>query len=195
MTKDVNPMVGNCKYSKIIALEIRKHFGEPESLIELGCGRGGNLAEFPEATPLVGIDPLSDNVEVARKLNLRADMVVDIIMGDHFSLSNYMLNQFDIGFTCSVLDHIERFEQALKSMCLICRNIMLFEPITMGESRRAFERETSCWETTWYHNYHFVLGRMGLEFKCHPYQLYSTNSGPRFHQFIIKTENYDAKMD
>ena len=193
---DVNPMPGNCKYSKIISTEIRKHFGELERLIELGCGCGGNLAEFPNAEVLVGIDPLEYNVKAATAILHNYNYPRHhIVLGDHTFLKKFGDNNFDVGFTCSVLDHIENFGLALRELCRVSKKVMLFEPYIEGVERRALEVETSCWETTWYHNYHFALTSMGVEFERVPFPLYPTDSGPLFHQFVIDSEQYDARFE
>jgi len=188
---DVNPMVGNCKYAKLIASEIRKHFGAPKSIVELGCGCGKNLAEFSDAIFTLGIDPLLSNVRTALASITRGN----IILGNHDVLNGFADGMYDVGFTCSVLDHIENFETALRGLCRVSRKVMLFEPYINGVDRKALETETSCWKTTWYHNYEFILNAMEVPYDTISYPLYSTDSGPLFHQFIIDSEQYDAKVD
>jgi len=51
-------MVGLCKFSDVVASGVREVCGEPTSILELGCGPGGNLAKFPKSSCL-GIDHLA----------------------------------------------------------------------------------------------------------------------------------------
>ena len=183
MTRDVNPMPGNCKFSKTITAEIHSNFDTTESIIELGCGCGGNLAELSSiAGKLVGIEPHPDNFQKAFK---SVGENVTVIHGDHTQLESFGDNQFDVGFTCSVLDHMEDFRGALGELLRVCKNVMLFEP-TMSPGRQAREDETNCWQISWYHDYGAWLHDDGLEYFIKPFPLYSTSSGKLFHQIIIR---------
>ena len=179
-------MRGNCKYFDVIFNEIIKHFGFPETIVELGCGSGKNLAKFSCVKLAIGIDPLLENILKAQRIKGN----FQFILGDHEYLKHFETNQFEVGFTCSVLDHIEDFRSALNEMCRICQNVILFEPIIKGQSRQAKQCETNCWKTSWYHDYSSWLVKVGLEFSCKSYLLYSKNSGPYFHQIVIDSKNY-----
>lgn len=190
MSRDVNPMVGHCRYANIIHDEIVKEFGVPDSVIELGCGRGGNLHKFIETSACIGVDPNPDNIQAARDL---PGMMI-LSNTDHSVLHNHEYNQFDVGYTCSVLDHMENFTEALSELCRVCKRLMLFEPVIEGESRQARPDETSCWTISWYHDLAAWLKKQpDITFKDTPYVLYKNDSGKKFHQFIINCEKYDIK--
>jgi 2-polyprenyl-3-methyl-5-hydroxy-6-metoxy-1,4-benzoquinol methylase len=73
---------------------------DPQSVLDFGCGTGKNLALLPDKITRFGIDISPANVKVAvdkHKLN--------VYWADE-SLLNHLTN-FDVCFTCSVLDHIE----------------------------------------------------------------------------------------
>jgi ubiquinone/menaquinone biosynthesis C-methylase UbiE len=186
MSRDVNPMPGSCKFSDLITIELRNYFGEFDSIIELGCGRGGNLTKYPEVKTLVGIDPNPINIKKAQKVVKNGQ----IILGDHTLLSKFDNNQFDVGFTCSVLDHMEDFIPALNDLCRVCKNIMLLEPTIKGPTRQAKKSETSCWKISWYHDYVAWLKMKGLDFRSLYFPMYKTDSGKLFWQFIIYSEKY-----
>lgn len=192
MSRDVNPMPSTCKFSGLIKDEIKKHFGNPKTVIELGCGLGGNLFQFwnDETEMLVGVEPHHGNIHTARLL--KPDVLKCLIYeGSHLLLSMFTTNQFEVGFTCSVLDHMEDFHPALIDLCRISKKVMLFEPIKGGPSRQAEESETNCWKTTWYHDYELWLKEeMKAYYTILHRPLYSDNSGPYFHQIIIDSENF-----
>jgi len=184
--EQIHGMVTRCKHSELIFRSIRSKFGLPQSVVELGCGDGGNLARFGPKTFSVGIEPFKLNFD-------RAGKVVSsgrVIRGDHRSLVKFNSNQFDVGFTCSVLDHIENFEPALLQLLRIARNLFLLEPYIPGVQRKSTKGETRYWKTTWYHDYVRILkeisekGFISYEVTSHP--LYPRNSGPLYHKFFIE---------
>lgn len=188
MPRDVNPMVSKCKFADLIHSEVTKHFGSPKRILELGCGSGGNLSRFADSV-CVGIDPCAKNIELADKDGPR------IVLGDHTDLIKYETNEFDVGFTCSVLDHIENFGPALTELCRVCKRLLLFEPIISGQSRQALKSETGFWNITWYHNYsHWLLG-LGLKHDITHFPLYEKNSGPLYHKILIDSKSYPKSLD
>jgi len=189
MSRDVNPMPGSCRFSDLIAFGLHNNFGKFDSVIELGCGRGGNLTEYPEVKTVVGIDPNPINIEKAQKVVKNGQ----VILGDHTLLTKYNTNQFDVGYTCSVLDHMEDFIPALNELCRVCKNVMLLEPTITGPSKQAKKSETSCWKISWYHDYAAWLTLNDFNFKCLPYPMYKTNSGPLFHKYIINSKDYTGQ--
>lgn len=187
MTRDTNPMKGHCRFADIIHGEIMKHFGNPVKVIELGCGSGLNLSKFTSSVARVGIEPHPENYEKAKKLSKDAT----IINSDHNYLQRFSINQFDVGYTCSVLDHMENFIPALSDLCRVSKRVMLFEPVITGASRQALPSETSCWKISWYHDIEaWLKDQKGLTFTVTPKILYRTSSGLKFHQFIINSEGY-----
>lgn len=187
MSRDTNPMVGHCRFADEISSQILEHFGKPSKIIELGCGRGGNLAKFIDSVVRVGVEPHEGNATKAKE-SLKGARIIN---KDHRYLSRFSVNQFDVGYTCSVLDHMENFEFALSDLCRISKRVMLFEPVIKGKSRQATPKETNCWRISWYHDLEAWLNKQSnIKFTCFPKILYESNSGLKFYQFIINSESY-----
>ena len=183
MTKDVNPMLGVCKFSEVIFEAIREWGGYPETVLELGCATGENLKLFKESLVRVGIEPYVETYKVAQ-----AFLGENAILGDHRVLEQMETNQFGVGFTCSVLDHIENYRVALQSLCRVCRSLVLFEPIREGAPRQAKQGETKLWQVTWYHDYEVALQELGVPYKISPCPLYPNDSGPYYHKICVECE-------
>lgn len=72
----------------------------PKSVLEFGCGVGKNLALLKDKVPnYLGLDISVEAVDIAKKKGL------NVICGDESTLNT--LENHDVIFTCSVLDHIE----------------------------------------------------------------------------------------
>jgi len=183
---DINPMLGGCNYSDILYKTVIKICKYPESIIELGCGNGGNLAEFSTSVIKVGIDPDKKNIDSAGNRKL---LNCQFILGSHKDLKQFKHNEFDIGITLSVLDHIENFKIALYSMMVINKELVLLEPTVKGENRQAKKSETQRWRDTWYHDYKTFLKEQKIFYSIKHYPLYKTNSGPLFHLICINCED------
>ena len=179
---DVNPMPGGCSYSGILYESVVKICGYPKSIIELGCGDGGNLAEFLTSSKRAGIDPDKKNINIAidRKL-----LNCQFILGSHEDLRQFDHNEFDVGITLSVLDHIKNFKIALYSMMIISKELILLEPTIKGENRQARKGEIQRWRNTWYHDYEMFLKEQKIFYSIKYYPLYKTNSGSLFHLMYI----------
>ena len=184
--KNVNPMRGKCKYRNVVRTKVLQKCGEPTSVIELGCGMGMNLAQFKRAKKRVGIDPHKPNVEAAKQKSEGAK----IIEGTHENLKDFGVNEFDVGITCSVIDHIGDGRDAVNEMMKVCKKINLIEPMIEGEDRQTTPEESSEWHTTWYHNYREFLTEKGVEFDIEPLPLYVKNDGQKYHLIHIECENY-----
>lgn len=182
---DTNPMPGGCGFSEIVFKEIIERYKYPTSIIELGCGTGGNLAQFGDSRRRVGIDPLEENIVVAKKHNIEA------VLGNHKDLSRYRKNQFDVGITLSVLDHIggkEAITLAVGELLRTCRHLFLWEPYVEGEERQCVHAETKFFRNTWFHDYPKIIKDLhcGAKFDIINYPLYKTNSGPYYHLFAVE---------
>lgn len=177
---NVNPMPGGCGFSEIIYKETLKFCGNPRSIIELGCGNGGNLAQFTKATHTVGIDPYLPNVKQASK---KASLVIE---GSHEVLKLFKAKEFDVGITLSVLNHIAEVETIiwiLRQLFRICKKLVLIEPYIEGVERQFERGEVKAYKNTWLHDYKKILtdAFAGLDLSITPYPLYATNSGPYYH--------------
>jgi len=73
---------------------------EPKSVLEFGCGTGKNLKLINDDIFKAGIDVSWPNMTIASQKGLS-----NIILGDEEMLKH--IQNFDIVFTVSVLDHIE----------------------------------------------------------------------------------------
>ena len=184
MNKDINCMSGRCRFASRIYLGVVAKYGEPDSVIELGCGNGLNLKQFSKASRRVGIDPFQPNIVAANK-NVPE---VEIIHGCHLKLKDFEKNEFDLGITCSVLNHIEHYELALDELFRICKKLYLVEPTIEGENRPALASETSSPNDTWYFDYRSALTKRGLDFSIKHTPLYKKNSGSLYHVICVDCE-------
>jgi hypothetical protein len=175
-------MSGRCRFADKIYEESIEAFGVPESVIELGCGCGLNLKKFSESRR-VGVDPFEPNIVAARKNVPEADLYLDC----HHKLDDFADNEFDLGFTCSVLDHIENYEPALDNLIRICKNLYILEPYIEGENRQSTDSETRSSGDTWYWDYPKVLKSKRVTFAHKPSPLYENDSGPFYHTFFIRS--------
>lgn len=89
--------------SQFIAAEIARY--EPESLLEIGCGYGKQLASLREVTdaPLVGIDWSRSQLELAARY-LRSRANVTLVCGDGARLP-FADKSFDVVLTSAVILH------------------------------------------------------------------------------------------
>ena len=140
---DVNPMPGGCSYADAIHEESRNAIKDPLSVFELGCGNGGNLAKFTTSNIRVGIDPSEENITAANQRD-----GISAILADHTYMENFLTDEFDLGITVSVLNHIPSLNPALNSMMRICSKLILFEPTIRGENRQAKKGESSRYKAT-----------------------------------------------
>jgi len=179
--RNVNRMHGHCNFSHKVYEKITQKIGYPNSIIELGCGNGGNLGKFNLSDKRIGIDPEKENIKNA----VFRGIDCQFIYGDHNVLKNFKVNDFDLALTVSVLDHIEDFKVALLDMILISKNVILFEPYIKNTHRQANKYETKWWEITWYHDYEKYL--KDSDYTIEPYPLYNEGSGKLYHLIHIKS--------
>ena len=182
-TSEIHVMRGNCRYSEILYGAILATVPYPDSILELGCGVGRNLSMFTHATCRVGVEPYVYNVLDAR----RNYPDIEIVHASDQYLSEYKENEFDVAFTCSVLDHIQKWERTFYQMCRIACTTILFEPYIPGQERQALPTETFRWEDTWYHDYqNAVKGTDYFRVTMRDFPLYEHNSGPLFKMMVIE---------
>jgi SAM-dependent methyltransferase len=172
-------MNGNCRYSEILFGAIVAKCGYPKKIIELGCGIGRNLSMFKYSICRVGIDPYKRNLNIASK-NYAG---IDFVRGDHSALLPYNKKFFDVAFTCSVMDHIDSPNSAIRSLIKISDKVVLFEPMVSGISRKATKSETGRYRNTWYHDYKKILKRYKHEVIGFP--LYDYWSGQKFKMILV----------
>lgn len=92
----------------------------PNSVFEFGCGTGKNLRSLD---PIVtcGMDVSPQNVIVSHYRNMRSF----VILGDEYNLGH--LANFDVAFTCSVLDHIEDVDRIITELKRMAPIVFLAE--------------------------------------------------------------------
>ena len=185
MPKDINCMSGRCRFSSKILNDVKSFCVETKSVIELGCGCGKNLQALTFVSVKVGIDPFEPNIIAARSIVPEAKLYID----SHFKLKDFSRNEFDLGITCSVLDHIESFEVALDDLLRICKKLLLIEPMIEGENRQALISETTCPSDTWYFDYRKALLDRKVKFIIEKTPLYKKNSGPLYHTIFANCED------
>lgn len=98
-----------------------KDINENTTILEIGCGEGGNLVPFHNAgcKKIVGIDMSSAKIENARTFFEKMEHAdhVEFICNDIYDVSPEDIGQFDIIITRDVLEHIhgqEKFMQFVK---------------------------------------------------------------------------------
>lgn len=87
-----------------------KHINERVSVLEIGCGEGGNLVPFYKkgCTRIVGIDISKGKIENAKNFfeKIEAHNHVKFICEDIYNIKPEDIGQFDIVMTRDVLEHI-----------------------------------------------------------------------------------------
>jgi len=94
---------------------------EQTSILEVGCGEGGNLVPFLEAgcKRIVGVDMLKEKIENATQfINGKANsQKIEFLVNDIYNVNPESTGKFDIILTKDVLEHIhdqERFMPFIK---------------------------------------------------------------------------------
>ena len=96
-------------------IEEVKHIDGHTSILEIGCGEGGNLAPFLEygCVQIVGIDMAVGKIENAKKYfdKLPNRDRIEFITNDIYNVSPEDIGKFDIIITRDVLEHIHNQEK------------------------------------------------------------------------------------
>ena len=108
------------------------HSCTPNHVFEFGCGTGKHLKKLNDAgIEAHGIDISPGNVSTA----IYRHGLTGVNLGDESQLRHYC--NYDVVFTCSVLDHIEEIENILEEFCRIANKFVIFaEP--QYENREMF---------------------------------------------------------
>lgn len=178
-------MPGGCGFADKLHEAVIDKCGVHKSIIELGCGNGGNLSRF-KGWERVGIDPSAVNIHHARKRRIKARFVQE----NHHYLAGYEDKNFDVGMTLSVLNHIGYIKTAFINIVRICKDLVLVEPYRKGQDRQAERGEIKLWDVTWFHDYEKLIQSCGDKIKFYsiePFPLYETNCGPLYHLIHIIT--------
>jgi ubiquinone/menaquinone biosynthesis C-methylase UbiE len=119
------------KRKKFLALFRQIDF-QNKSVLEVGCGPGGNLAEVADRSPsrLVGVDLSREMLTLAdRNLGGKAAELFPVTAGKF----PFAEDQFDIVFTSTVLQHTTKDEDLRNTIAEMCRvgkrDIYIFERI------------------------------------------------------------------
>ena len=142
-----------------LSKRIVKHIllSSPTRVLEFGCGTGKNLKHIRENEHkyalsnirLVGIDVSLLNIIYA---NVKNDLPY-VFLGDQDILP--MMQNIDVVFTVSVLDHIEFIDDIIKEFKRIAKRVYLAEPLLDKPS-----------DLYWAHDYKkFGFTKMDFEWK------------------------------
>ena len=85
---------------------LRSNHQSPRSVVEVGCGAGGVVAELAKLlhdTKFVGYDVSSQAIELAKP---KASDRVQFILGDYFVTQN---QSFDLAICADVIEHIDDY--------------------------------------------------------------------------------------
>lgn len=93
---------------------------KPNSVFEFGCGTGKNI-KLLDPIVTCGMDISPQNITVSHYKNGRNFAII----GDEYHLGH--LANFDVAFTCSVLDHIEDIDRIIKELKRIAPAVFLAE--------------------------------------------------------------------
>ncbi|MBW8332769.1 MAG: class I SAM-dependent methyltransferase [Prolixibacteraceae bacterium] len=95
-----------------------KEINEQTSVLEIGCGEGGNLIPFLKlgCNRIVGIDMSKGKIENAKEIFGKFENVnpAEFIVDDIFNVDIDDIGQFDIIITRDVLEHIHGQEKFMK---------------------------------------------------------------------------------
>ena len=91
-------------------IEEFKNINEHTSILEIGCGEGGNLAPFVKkgCRKIVGIDMSKKKIENANNFfeKIKNSNNIELICSDIYDIKAEDIGQFDIIITRDVLEHI-----------------------------------------------------------------------------------------
>ncbi len=110
---------------------------QDKSVLEIGCGPGGNLIELLKRSPerIQGVDISSDMIRIAEKNTQGTHIHVQKIDGTSLPFEN---DSFDIVFTATVLQHNsddEMMKRILQEACRVSREkVVLFEKLDSKRS-------------------------------------------------------------
>jgi hypothetical protein len=93
----------------------------PTSVFEFGCGTSKNLKLLPSNVVTCGMDVSPANIICSHYRNDRTFAII----GDEYHLAH--LHNFDVAFTCSVLDHIELIGKIVAKLKSIAPVVILAE--------------------------------------------------------------------
>jgi ubiquinone/menaquinone biosynthesis C-methylase UbiE len=98
---------------------------KPKSVFEFGAGQGKNLElirQFSgQSVSCFGIDVNPETVKMAVAKGR------PVATGDELSLEIFTRDQFDVAFTCGVLDHIIKIDNIIEHLKRIAKNVILYE--------------------------------------------------------------------
>lgn len=100
---------------------------EPKRVFEFGCGTGKNLKLIKDSskkiTRVTGIDVSYQNIIKCHE----KFFLDDCFVGDERTLQCYARDEanYDVAFTCSVLDHIENIDDIIRDLKIIAKKAVV----------------------------------------------------------------------
>ena len=171
---------------------------ELDGVIEFGASWGGNLQYFMDRLPRVRAVGIDVNPIVA-DLSTQYPAYRGIV-GDERALAQFRDQEFDLGFTVSVLDHLPSdvvVEDIVGQLLRIAKRVILLEPFVEGvhadvsnktrdEVKPGLERGQERFKAFCYlWNYDRMLDRRGARWTKTAAPLHPASLGPFYHLYRI----------
>jgi SAM-dependent methyltransferase len=116
------------KASQIFQI-LRSNHQSPKSVVEVGCGAGGVVAELAKLmheTKFVGYDVSSQAIELAK---LKASDRVQFVLGDYFAMQNQI---FDLAVCADVFEHIDDYLGFLRKLASKQKQVVFHVPLDLS---------------------------------------------------------------
>ena len=120
----------------------------PNSVFEFGCGTGKNLKLFEKNIKTFGIDISEKAIKMANQ------NMINAICADEKYLTK--VENFDVVFTCSVLDHIENIDEIIQHFIRITNKAVILLETNDIIDKFYFPHQYEKYGFTKKHDYKFV---------------------------------------
>jgi uncharacterized protein YbaR (Trm112 family)/SAM-dependent methyltransferase len=120
---DVEYKIKHCEeQEKFIGTLRLHHDGSFKSILDIGAGPGGLMKCLKRHYPGAGVIALDNDLKWAEVVKLR-NPGAEVVRGDATSMP-FKTGSIDCVFSTSVLEHICDYDQALREMCRVCREVL-----------------------------------------------------------------------
>ena len=116
------------KASQIFQI-LRSNHQSPKSVVEVGCGAGGVVAELAKLmheTKFVGYDVSSQAIELTKS---KASDRVQFVLGDYFAMQNQI---FDLAVCADVFEHIDDYLGFLRKLASKQKQVVFHVPLDLS---------------------------------------------------------------